>query len=260
MGKFKHLILSAFLLFSAVAYADVPELINYQGKLTDSVGNPLNETAQVDFAIYDVEIDGTALWTESHLGITVVDGVFSVILGSVDQASNPLDLAFDKVYYLEITVNGETMDPRQKMTSVAYSMRAKETDALPSGIIIMCRNQCPAGYTRVSEFDGKALVAGAAYDPNAGSSTNAAELDSWGKENYAGGSSDSDDWILAPVVTHNDKLYASMGKKGWHSIAKSSPNLEVVPHSSTTEFDLKKAKSTTSSGMDYGTIFLCEKN
>lgn len=258
--KLKLLFFSSLVLFSATVFAEVPQLINYQGKLTDSVGNPLNETTQVDFAIYDVETDGSALWIESHLNINVVDGVFSVILGSVDQINNPLDLPFDKVYYLEITVNGETMDPRQKLTSVAYSMRSKETDALPSGIIIMCRNQCPDGYTRVSEFDGKTLVAGASYDPNAGSSANASELDSWGTENYAGGTADSDDWLLAPVVSHNEKLYASIGKKGWHSVAKSSPNLEVVPHSSTANFDLKKEKSTTSSGIDYGTILLCEKN
>lgn len=248
-----------FCVLSFTAYAQVPRLINYQGQLTDAVGEPVDAGTDIEFRIFDVETGGTMLWNEIHNGIDVNDGVFAVILGSVDQVNNPLDLDFNVQYYLEMVVNGEVMDPRQQITSVGYAIRSKETDALPAGVIIMCRDACPAGYTRVTEFDGKALVGGSSYNPDAGSgSLTGGDLASWGTEAYSGGTDDNDDWILAPVVSHNNRLYASIGKKGWHGNANASPNLEVISHSSSASLELKSDEAA-SGAMDYGTIYLCEK-
>ena len=47
------------------ASAAVPNLINYQGRLTDHAGNPVNGTVQIQFAIYGVATGGTALWSEA---------------------------------------------------------------------------------------------------------------------------------------------------------------------------------------------------
>lgn len=52
--------------------------INYQGYLTDSSGNPVNETVDMAFRIYSVETGGEALWGEIQPGVPVTDGLFSV--------------------------------------------------------------------------------------------------------------------------------------------------------------------------------------
>ncbi len=104
-----------------LTYAAVPHLINYQGKLTDSGGAPLNGSYNLTFRLYDAETAGNLLWEETHSGIVIQKGIFSVLLGSVTN----LTLAFDKQYFLEIKVGNEVMSPRQRMTSAGYAIRAE---------------------------------------------------------------------------------------------------------------------------------------
>jgi len=110
----------------AFSYAAVPHLINYQGRLTDSSGTPLNGTYDLTFRIYDAEAAGNLLWQETHLGALIQKGIFGILLGSVTS----LDLPFDKQYYLEIKVGSEVMSPRQRITSAGYAIRAEEAEKL----------------------------------------------------------------------------------------------------------------------------------
>jgi len=106
-------------------YAAVPQTINYQGYITDSGGTPIDATVQMTFKIYNVATGGTALWTEIQPSVTVSDGIYSVVLGSV----TPLNLTFDTQYYLgvEVGTDGE-MTPRQLLTSVPYAFSANVSD------------------------------------------------------------------------------------------------------------------------------------
>lgn len=106
---------------SSLAYAVVPHLISYQGRLTDTSGNPLTGSYAVTFRIYDAETAGSMLWEETHLGVVVDKGLFSVFLGGVVA----LNLPFDKPYFLEIKVGTEVMTPRQRIASAGYAMRAE---------------------------------------------------------------------------------------------------------------------------------------
>ena len=112
----------------------IPQTINYQGYLTDSIGNPLNGTVDMVFALYDVDTGGSPLWTETQTSVPVTDGLFSVNLGEVDPITNPLDLPFDTSYWLGVTVGTDSeMTPRQPVTSVGYSYRAGIADAVKAG-------------------------------------------------------------------------------------------------------------------------------
>jgi len=124
------LILSLTLSFSlcALSFADIPHLINYQGKLTDKDNKPVADgTYPVTFRIYDAETAGNLLWEEKWDGasgrplVSAYKGIFSVMLGGV----NPLNLDFSKPYWLELNVSNETMSPRQRIASVGYSYRAE---------------------------------------------------------------------------------------------------------------------------------------
>ena len=52
-----------------------------RGFLATSSGSPVNGTVNLTFSIYSVASGGTALWSETHSGVSVSRGVFSVILG-----------------------------------------------------------------------------------------------------------------------------------------------------------------------------------
>ena len=52
----------------------VPQLINYQGYLGDSNGDPVNGTVGMTFTLYDDAASGTALWSDIHHTVTVTDG------------------------------------------------------------------------------------------------------------------------------------------------------------------------------------------
>ena len=55
-----------------------PQLLNYQGRLTDAGGNPRNGTFAMSFAI----LGGLSAWSENQT-VAVSNGFFSVLLGSV---------------------------------------------------------------------------------------------------------------------------------------------------------------------------------
>lgn len=112
------------LFFSAVdALADVPSYINFQGTLADSNGNPITDTLQMDFTIYDIDVGGTPLWGESHSAVEISDGLYRIQLGSVSAIP---DSIFDgNTLWLGITIDPDTEEliPRQSLVTVPYAFR-----------------------------------------------------------------------------------------------------------------------------------------
>ena len=99
-----------------LSLADVPELINYQGVLTDDGGNPLDTTVSMTFTVYDSETAGTALWTDTHGSVIVSGGFFDVVLSIPTTVFDGSDL------WLGTTVGDDPeMTPRHRIASVPYS-------------------------------------------------------------------------------------------------------------------------------------------
>lgn len=113
-------------LVASFAFAAVPHLINYQGRLTDVSGNPLTGSYDVNFKIYDAETAGNLLWQETQTAVVVDKGLFGILLGSV----TALNIPFDQPYFLEIKVGTEVMSPRQRITSTGYAIRAENAEKL----------------------------------------------------------------------------------------------------------------------------------
>ena len=67
----------------ALAAWATPNLISYQGKL-DKDGEPFSGEASMNFALYESEDAGTPFWNETQT-VTVVNGIFNVLLGSVEE-------------------------------------------------------------------------------------------------------------------------------------------------------------------------------
>jgi hypothetical protein len=132
MKKIKELIELVLVLFFmmvgniiAQESSSVPTMINYQGFLTDETGTALNGNYQITFRLYD-EASGENpwVWVETHNTVAVENGLFNVLLGSIDTLTAE-DLAGER--YLEIKVGAETeMTPRMRLASAAYSMRSDQ--------------------------------------------------------------------------------------------------------------------------------------
>jgi hypothetical protein len=123
------------LLLSAGYSNEVPNVIAYQGRLTDSGGNPLPDGPKgIRFIIYN---DSTAsapaneLWDSGPVTVTTTDGLFSVRLGAPPM--NPLNLAIfgdgdfisDSLAFLGITVGADPeISPRTRLTTVPYAWQS----------------------------------------------------------------------------------------------------------------------------------------
>lgn len=123
------------------SYAKVPHLINYQGRLTDTNGKPLDGLYNITFRIYDAETAGNLLWQGTYNSVSISKGIFNILLGDInDSGFNFENLVFDKPYWLEIKIGDEVIKPRQQMTSLGYAIRAEKAEdvvSLPRGIIAM---------------------------------------------------------------------------------------------------------------------------
>ncbi len=106
--------------------------ISYQGRLTDSGGSPRNGNFAMTFALYNAATAGTLVWgPESHPSVTVSNGLFSVGLGSQTSGGIPTTV-WNGDIYLQVTVGGETLTPRELIRSVPIAGMAL---TVPDGAI-----------------------------------------------------------------------------------------------------------------------------
>ena len=109
----------------------VPRRISYQGLITKADGTPTeNGSYEILFKVYDTADGGDSLWSESQY-ITVTNGIISTVLGN----TNPFT-AIPHEAYLELTVEGSILSPRQLLTSVFYSILSDTS-----------------GYARTADYD-----------------------------------------------------------------------------------------------------------
>jgi len=132
------------ILAASLSLAQVPKTISYQGVLTDASGTVVPDgNYNLTFRLYDVATGGTALWAEGQL-VAVSKGIFNVILGSVA----PLNLPFNKPYYLGVTVGaGAELTPRMPLTSSGYSFRAANADSING---IAANRAAPIAYAAIN--------------------------------------------------------------------------------------------------------------
>lgn len=114
--------------------ADVPQMINYQGRLTDSAGEPLDTTVSMEFAIYDDSTAGVVKWAEAHPSVTVEGGTFSVILGTMVPIEDSVFNQPDRWLGITVGMDPELM-PRTRLVSVGYAQRVSTVDGSTGGMI-----------------------------------------------------------------------------------------------------------------------------
>lgn len=130
--KLIFLVLIICLLFFISVNAQVPQLINYQGRLTDDIGNPLSGNYLMTFKIYYViEEGGDQVWTETHPAVMVSDGHFNVMLGSISSLPDNC-FSQDTTATLGITIGSDggadELEPRTRLITVPYAYQALRSD------------------------------------------------------------------------------------------------------------------------------------
>ena len=124
------------------AHGGVPSLINYQGRLNDADGQPVNGTVVLGFGFYGrpdpppMGEDNMRRYYEEQ-NVEVADGIFNVLIGNGVNRYGSFDaIASDDPLYLQIFVNPSPtrpvpgLMPRQRIGSVAFALRAGTSDAV----------------------------------------------------------------------------------------------------------------------------------
>lgn len=130
MRSVKLMVTIACILFMAIpimSRADVPQMINYQGRLTDSTGGPVKDsTYMVTFTIYNQAEGGLIIWLEEDTIVTN-NGLFSTMLG--DNISLHENIFEETPRYLGIQIHGQgEIYPRTALISVPYAFHAANAD------------------------------------------------------------------------------------------------------------------------------------
>lgn len=128
-----YAVAAIFLLGTQSLLAQSPNTITYQGKLTNATGAPITTATNVVFRIYAAASGGSALWTETHNGVTPdANGVFTRELGAT--TAFPATLFDGSKRYLGITVGSDAeMTPRQVLNNAPYAFAVENVPGIARG-------------------------------------------------------------------------------------------------------------------------------
>lgn len=130
------LISSLFLLGSnqAELRAQQDPVLSIQGILKKANGEAVADgNYDITFKLYENAETGQPVWTEEQMDVEVISGIYSTVLGN----SEPLDIPFDTIYYLGVTVGSTEMKPRIQLTSAPYALALiGESNRFPSSGLV----------------------------------------------------------------------------------------------------------------------------
>ena len=93
MKPIRSLLASLFVLV-ATTHAAVPKLINFQGRLTDSNGQPADANVSISLRVYDAENAGQLTYSENIGTVEVINGIYSFRFGSSGSSTRPATETF----------------------------------------------------------------------------------------------------------------------------------------------------------------------
>ncbi len=123
----------------ARATLDVPQILVYQGRLTDASRITVADGSySMKFSLYTASSGGTPVWTAAGtvgsptaVSVTVTDGIFTYNLGSGANAFDDELFEDNSTLYLGVTIGSDSeMTPRRQVGSAAYAMHAGDSDLL----------------------------------------------------------------------------------------------------------------------------------
>lgn len=114
-------VLTLFLFAAMPAQADFPSTINYQGRLVSGT-NLVNDVVDMTFRLYTSSTGGSAIF-ESTNSVLVVDGLYNTEIGENIALGDLHDALNQYPIYLEVEVNGDTLEPRERFAAVPFALK-----------------------------------------------------------------------------------------------------------------------------------------
>lgn len=132
--------------YDGTLYPKLPQMMNYQGVLTEDDGTPVDGSHDLTFTIYEYRRLGMnpATWNSVYSetqSVQVHDGLFNVVIGEV----NPLDPGeFGGLWRFMFLISGGSLElgvkvdggpeltPRAKLLPVPYAFRAEYVNRFPA--------------------------------------------------------------------------------------------------------------------------------
>lgn len=117
-------------LFAASAFAAGHRPVVYSGELMAENGLPYTGSVEVLIEVFDAGMGGNSLLTQGVTTVDVVAGVLDIELGIGGQGPLMELLSGGDELWLEFTVDGETLSPRQELTAAPYALAAANARTL----------------------------------------------------------------------------------------------------------------------------------
>jgi hypothetical protein len=126
---------------SSFAYPSVPtspstRMLSFQGRLTDSLGNPITTATNMRFRLYTASSGGSTLYDSGTCSISPdTAGVHNVLVGSDCGAGIASSVFTENAQvWMGVTVGTDAeMTPRQQIANVPYALNAETLQGLPVG-------------------------------------------------------------------------------------------------------------------------------
>lgn len=98
--------------------------LSVQGVLKNADGTtvPDGTNYTLTFKLFDAETGGTAVWQETKTNVSILGGLYEIVLGD---GATVLNAPFDKPYYLGISLgagSGAEFSPRPRLASAPYAL------------------------------------------------------------------------------------------------------------------------------------------
>ncbi|MDP4237380.1 MAG: hypothetical protein Q8919_13110 [Bacteroidota bacterium] len=121
-------IIALTLIFASSALAQIPRAISYQGVLADKKGVPVADGDHtLVLTLYNTRTGAVFVYSKTAT-VSTKNGVFSTMLDSI-----PATVAFDKEYFLGISVDGGTeLDPRSPLAAAPYALNVAGSGGINS--------------------------------------------------------------------------------------------------------------------------------
>jgi fibronectin-binding autotransporter adhesin len=125
--------------------ATVPRLIRINGTVHDEAGKPLTGNLDLTFTLYQDQSGQSAVWQEVQNLHLDANGHFSALLGVTSEAGLPLEIfSASEARWLGIRPDGLAEQPRILLLSVAYALKAADTEMLggrPASAYVLADSQ-----------------------------------------------------------------------------------------------------------------------
>ncbi|NUN12194.1 MAG: hypothetical protein HUU55_01005 [Myxococcales bacterium] len=108
----------------------VPQSVSYVGELSSPNGVPITADVMVTVALFGSETGAVALWSEDLGETSVIAGRFDIEVCKLNCQSFESTVEQNDGLWLEFTVGGQILTPRQKINSVPFALRAGDATTL----------------------------------------------------------------------------------------------------------------------------------